>query len=128
SGKLKSRLKSVFEHIDSECFSDWDGWLKALYLWGREAVGDVLLLRAARAGLSPEAWAEDQAQVAAMAVPVFLLRASDVMEAGLKAGPELGQALKRIEALWLDNGFSQNVITEAVDDIRKRTNIEGQFN
>lgn len=123
SGKLRSRLRNIFEHIDSD-----DDFPKVLYMLGREVTEDVLTLRAAHDGQTAGAWAEVQARLAAMEVPVFPLKAADLMAAGLGAGPELGRALKRIEALWLDNGFSQNVITEAVDDIRNRTNIGNKSN
>lgn len=120
SGKLRYSLKNIFEHIEYN-----GNFLVGLYVFGREVMHDVLTLRAARDGLTAEALGEVQARLAAMAVPVFPLKAADLMAAGMTAGPELGQALKRIEADWLDNGFSQNVITKAVDDIRNRTNIGG---
>lgn len=123
SGKLSLRLKNTLEHIDYEADCH-----KSLYVLGRAVLQDVLTLRAARDGLTPEAWAEGQARLADMTVPVFPLKAADLMAAGISAGPELGRALKHIEALWLDNGFSQNVITEAVDDLRNRTNIDDQLN
>ncbi|MFT4091736.1 MAG: CCA tRNA nucleotidyltransferase [Asticcacaulis sp.] len=128
SGRLRLRLKTVFEHIDFKYVCDESDWVRALYVLGPDTVRDVLILRAARDGLTPEQTSDALDRLGALAVPVFPLRAADLMAAGLKAGPELGQALKHIEAKWLDNGFSQNVITEAVDDIRKRTNIETRNN
>lgn len=118
SNRLSRRLKILFEYIDSPELSDLP---KALYRLGPQAVRDIRLLRAAIEVASPEQWREAEAQI--FDPPVFPLKATDLLAVGLEAGPELGRELKRIEGLWLDNAFSQDVITNAVDEIRKRTKI-----
>jgi len=120
SSRLKLRLKNMSQEIDFQ--GDESGWVRALYLRGRASTEDGLILYAAVNGWDRAALGAAQARLAAIEVPVFPLRASVLMAAGL-AGAELGRQLKRIEARWYDNGFSQDVITQAVDDIRKRTNI-----
>lgn len=45
-------------------------------------------------------------QLSAMSVPRFPLTGNDLIAAGHKSGPELGQVLRRLEAEWIDSGFT----------------------
>ncbi len=45
-------------------------------------------------------------QLLAMNVPRFPVTGNDLIEAGHKPGPELGLTLRRLEAEWIDSGFS----------------------
>jgi poly(A) polymerase len=45
-------------------------------------------------------------QLSAMAVPRFPVTGSDLIAAGRKPGPELGQLLRQLEAEWIESGFT----------------------
>jgi poly(A) polymerase len=45
-------------------------------------------------------------QLSAVSVPRFPLSGSDLIAAGQKPGPELGERLRRLEAAWIDSGFT----------------------
>ena len=40
--------------------------------------------------------------------PSFILKGRDLEAAGMEAGPEMGQALQRLEELWVDSDFAMN--------------------
>ena len=40
--------------------------------------------------------------------PLFVLKGRDLEAAGMEAGPEMGQALKRLEELWVDSDFAMS--------------------
>jgi poly(A) polymerase len=72
------------------------------YLHGAEVAVDVALLRAALAGVPPDANAPEEARRGAEAR--FPLKAADLMP-GL-AGPALGAKLRELEELWIASDFS----------------------
>jgi hypothetical protein len=43
-------------------------------------------------------------RIEAMDVPVFPVQGRDLMEAGVRPGPAMGLALKRLRGLWLESG------------------------
>ena len=45
-------------------------------------------------------------QLSAMSVPRFPVTGSDLIAAGQKPGPELGDRLRRLEAEWIESGFT----------------------
>ncbi len=45
-------------------------------------------------------------QLSAMSVPQFPLTGSDLIAAGRRPGPELGQLLRRLETEWIESGFT----------------------
>jgi poly(A) polymerase len=49
--------------------------------------------------------------------PVFALKAADIMNRGVAAGPALGAALRRAEELWVEANFPVDRATlEAIAD------------
>jgi poly(A) polymerase len=56
-------------------------------------------------------------QLAAMSVPRFPVTGSDLIGAGQKPGPELGQTLRRLEAEWIDSGFTldRDALLDAIE-------------
>ena len=40
--------------------------------------------------------------------PSFVLKGRDLEAGGMKAGPEMGQALQRLEVLWVDSDFAMS--------------------
>ncbi|MFD1696311.1 CCA tRNA nucleotidyltransferase [Roseibium aestuarii] len=76
---------------------------------GLEATGDGLALVLVRAGEADAQAIEDARRglgaLTGVSVPVFPLAGRDLMAAGLPAGPALGVALKRLQAVWIDSDF-----------------------
>ena len=67
--------------------------------WGAQAAGDAMLVRAARGGAEVTATHLADARAAAAAeLPVC---ATDLIKAGVPAGPDVGRALRRAERHWL---------------------------
>ncbi|MCP1199893.1 CCA tRNA nucleotidyltransferase [Notoacmeibacter sp. MSK16QG-6] len=87
-----------------------------LYRQGQQAVADRL--RLALASARSRAGGDDAALVeagrfAAMIetaeswpIPQFPLRGADLLDAGIPAGPEIGERLKAAEEAWIASGFS----------------------
>ncbi len=71
-----------------------------LYYHGRRATLDSLLLVDA-----PHWSLVRYRQLESLAAPRFPLQGKDLLAAGLKAGPAIGQRLKATEAWWLQGGF-----------------------
>ncbi len=94
-----------------------DGALRArLYFGDRQAILDRLRLALASArGRAAGGAADALAQAAALSrqldaalrfdPPAFPVSGSDVIAAGLPAGPEVGRAIDRLKRLWVDGGF-----------------------
>jgi poly(A) polymerase len=78
---------------------------KRLYLLGARTFEDRLLLAWAELGGEGEAWRGLLRQARAWTRPKFPLTGHDAAAAGLKPGPEVGQALRRVEAYWIDHDF-----------------------
>ncbi|MCJ8142050.1 CCA tRNA nucleotidyltransferase [Ancylobacter sp. A5.8] len=93
-----------------------------LYRMGREAFLDRALIAFARAGapLEEEGWRGLVMIARGWPLPVFPLKAADLIAAGLTPGPALGAALKRAEDAWIEAGFPMDaaaldgIVREAV--------------
>jgi tRNA nucleotidyltransferase/poly(A) polymerase len=83
------------------------GLAALLYRDGSRSVANLLLLlRADRDGEPAPSWAEDYTAAMVWASPVFPVTGHDLMALGLKPGPELGRALKRLEDIWIERRFA----------------------
>lgn len=72
---------------------------EAVYRHGAEAATDALaILGAPRAGA--------RGRITRAASAVFPVTAQDLMDRGMSPGRDLGAALKRLEAQWIESGFS----------------------
>ena len=78
-----------------------------LYRLGAQTFVDRVLLAWSRsvAGAKDAAWHELATLPGRWPVPVFPLKASDLMSRGLVAGPALGAALRAAEAAWVAADF-----------------------
>lgn len=75
----------------------------ALYHDGRQAMRD----RSALAQVRGEVVRADvQSVIDGWPIPVFPLKGRDLMNARMPPGPEIGQLLQRLEARWIDSGFT----------------------
>jgi poly(A) polymerase len=88
---------------------------RVLYRLGERAFRDRAALAWADSGASPEdrGWTALVALAANWRPPIFPVKAKDLIEIGLTAGPRLGETLRRLENLWLRCDF------ELPDDWRR---------
>jgi poly(A) polymerase len=88
-----------------------------LYLMGAETWRDVasLALARSRVRLDDRAWRRLIRLPERWPVPVLPVTGRDLMDSGMAPGPELGQALRRLEDWWVASGF-----TAGKDDLLKR--------
>lgn len=78
---------------------------RSLYVSGKRAFEDRLLLAWAEQGGDPEAWEALLRLAADWVRPKFPLTGRDAAAAGLRPGPEMGEALRRAEAFWVEHDF-----------------------
>ena len=71
---------------------------KYIYLWGRDVFIFALLQNSLNCQMLDfaESWA----------IPIFPLLGRDLIKVGIKAGPTLGQNLKRLENEWIEGDFN----------------------
>jgi poly(A) polymerase len=84
----------------------------AIYRYGGTALTDHALVWTARGqwiGTARRLFIEKAVRRAeGWTPPPFPIKAKDFMARGLEAGPELGEALRRAEQLWLDQGLPRD--------------------
>jgi poly(A) polymerase len=76
-----------------------------LYVLGARTFEDRLQLAWAERGGEAEAWQGLLALARSWARPKFPLTGHDAAAAGLNPGPEVGEALRRVEAYWVEHDF-----------------------
>ncbi|SEA89536.1 CCA tRNA nucleotidyltransferase [Rubrimonas cliftonensis] len=74
--------------------------------FGADAARDAALIEAARAGGPPPPDLEAALALGAAAEPP--VTAADLMQAGFRPGPELGEALARLREAWIEGGFAED--------------------
>lgn len=77
---------------------------EAAYRHGESAV-EGLAMVAARDGWGSARLAEAARALAAVVVPDFPISGRDLIGIGMAPGPDMGQALARLERAWIDSGF-----------------------
>ena len=87
---------------------------KQVYWHGTAALRDVFIFLAAQNAMSKKALAALEREHLSKPIEVFPLKAADLLEAGMEKGPKLGAKLKAIEIEWVNSGFQQETIDEAV--------------
>ena len=78
---------------------------RRLYVLGLRAFEDRLQLAWAERGGDPAAWLALLQLARAWVRPKFPLTGHDAAAAGLKPGPEVGEALRRAETFWVEHDF-----------------------
>jgi poly(A) polymerase len=78
---------------------------RRLYAVGARAFADRLELAWAERGGDPAAWLALRRLARAWARPKFPLTGHDAAAAGIGPGPEVGEALRRAEAFWVEHDF-----------------------
>jgi tRNA nucleotidyltransferase/poly(A) polymerase len=79
----------------------------ALYRLGAESYRNRVLIAWARAGddASHEAWRALCSLPERWTPPAFPLKGQDLIARGIPAGPQVGQAMRALEAKWLESGL-----------------------
>jgi poly(A) polymerase len=72
----------------------------------KENAVEGLAFAAARGNWSRDRLAETAREIARLPEAVFPVTGKDLLDYGYRAGPELGAALTRLEALWVESGFT----------------------
>ena len=78
---------------------------RRLYVLGQQAFIDRLQLTWASEGGDPEAWLALLQLTRDWVRPKFPLTGHDAAAAGIEPGPEVGEALRRVEAFWVEHDF-----------------------
>ena len=78
---------------------------RRLYLLGARTFEDRLLLAWAEQGGEDEAWRGLLRLARDWTRPKFPLTGHDAAAAGLRPGPEVGRALRRVERFWIEHDF-----------------------
>ncbi|WP_294541142.1 CCA tRNA nucleotidyltransferase [uncultured Rhodoblastus sp.] len=95
---------------------------EALFLHGAPAARDALALVEAESSVAPDdpGFARADAFLRDTPRPKAPFAASDLLARGLAPGAELGEALKRLQALWIRAGFPQEpqIVANLIDEAR----------
>jgi poly(A) polymerase len=93
---------------------------EALFLHGALAARDALALIEAESSGAPgdEGFSRADAFLHDTPKPKTPFAASDLLARGLAPGAELGEALKRLQALWIRAGFPQEpaIVAKLIDE------------
>lgn len=117
SQRLYLRLSSA--HDAAEALAEGEEIRRLIYRFDQQAALDAVALSGAHLGKAPERVQDLLNNLRGLEVPAFPLKGADLIARGLAAGPEVGKALKAIEADWLRHDFSQGVIDAALDRLGK---------
>lgn len=117
SQRLYLRLSSA--HDAAEALAEGEEIRRLIYRFDQQAALDAVALSGAHLGKAPERVQDLLDNLRGLEVPAFPLKGADLIARGLAAGPEVGKALKAIEADWLRHDFSQGVIDAALDRLGK---------
>jgi poly(A) polymerase len=95
-----------------------------LYRIGRKSFIDRVLVAWSRssAGVTDHGWRELARLPLRWQVPVFPLKAADLLERGVQRGPALGEALRIAEEAWIAAGFpddAEALAAIAADAVRR---------
>lgn len=83
---------------------------KILYSIDRKTLKDMAKLSWALSNnrVTNKNWKNVLSQIDKVAIPIFPLKAKDILYYGLEEGPIIGEILKTIEQDWLDSSFEHN--------------------
>jgi poly(A) polymerase len=127
--RLSDRLRLT--NVEAERLAALDGWWRVspaageqasralLYQLGAQSFTDRVLVAWARspAGAADGAWRALASLPQHWPVPVFPLKAADLLARGLEKGPALGAALRAAKAAWIAADFpAERAAIEAIAD------------
>ncbi|MFZ0558331.1 MAG: CCA tRNA nucleotidyltransferase [Methylovirgula sp.] len=79
--------------------------LRLIFGFGRQAVCDALTLAAAETDADPASWHEALAYARAAKEPRLPFSGADLLARGVPEGKAIGEALKDLQARWIEAGF-----------------------
>ncbi len=79
--------------------------LRRIFRFGRQAVCDALALAAAESDADPASWQEALAHAHAAKEPRLPFSGADLLARGVPEGKAIGDALKDLQARWIEAGF-----------------------
>lgn len=107
SNKKKERFMNLAKtNFEAKDFLDDQKLYKNIYSHGKEFMLDKLLILMALNKINPSIRDEKELQINNFIIPVFPLKGKDLIDAGLKAGAGIKEALKKLEQIWIENNFS----------------------
>lgn len=80
---------------------------EAVYAFREDAI-EALAVAAAEGNWPRERLMESARELGRLPDPTMPVTGKDMLASGIKAGPEIGKTLARLEALWIESGFSLN--------------------
>lgn len=83
---------------------------KILYSLDRKTLKDMAKLSWAlsKNRVTNKNWKNVLSQIDKVAIPIFPLKAKDILDYGLEEGPIIGEILKTVEQDWIDSNFEHN--------------------
>lgn len=78
---------------------------RAVYAFREDAI-EALAVAAAEENWPRERLMEAARELGRLPDPTLPVNGKDLLASGIKAGPEVGKTLTRLEALWIESGFS----------------------
>ena len=83
---------------------------KILYSTDRKILKDMAKLSWALSNnrVTNKNWKTVLSQIDKVEVPIFPLKAEDILDCGLEEGPIIGEILKKMEQDWIDSNFEYN--------------------
>lgn len=83
---------------------------KILYSIDRKTLKDMAKLSWALSNnrVTNKNWKNILSQIDKVAIPIFPLKAKDILDYGLEEGPIIGEILKKVEQDWIDSNFEHN--------------------
>ena len=83
---------------------------KILYSIDRKTLKDMAKLSWALSNnrVTNKNWKNVLSQIDKVAIPIFPLKAKDILDYGLEEGPIIGEILKKVEQDWIDSNFEHN--------------------
>ena len=83
---------------------------KILYSTDRKILKDMAKLSWALSNnrVTNKSWKTVLSQIDKVEIPIFPLKAKDILDCGLEEGPIIGEILKTMEKDWIDSNFEQN--------------------
>lgn len=104
--RLSNALVETAKRIaDATSLLSADEIAKAVYVYRDEAV-EALAVTAAQENWARERLMESARALGRLPDPTLPVTGKDVLASGVKAGPEVGKTLARLEAFWIESGFS----------------------
>ena len=83
---------------------------KILYSLDRKILKDMAKLSWALSNnrVTNKNWKNVLSQIDKVTIPIFPLKAKDILDYGLEEGPIIGEILKKVEQDWIDSNFEHN--------------------